>query len=131
MLNNQGGVALFRGDYQQTVELCRQGLAFAQPISVHAARASWFFTGEAFYHQGLLAESKSSYEQSLILSEKVGNLRHNGRTLIRLGQVACAQGDLAQANTLFKKGLMIVTESNDLVGSSMALIGLARMAAHP
>ena len=93
------------------------------------ASSAFFFAGEAFYLQGLFAQSKRSYEESLSLCDAAFNLRENGHRLGRLGQVACGQGDLAQARTLCAKGLMVASQCHDLVGSGMALIGLARVAA--
>jgi predicted ATPase len=129
-LNHLGVVSLFRGDFQRAVQLCHQGLAVAQRGGAQMrASSALFFAGEAFYHQGLFDQSRRSYEESLSLCDAAFNLRENGHRLIRLGQVVCTQGDLLQADSLLKKGLMVATECHDLVGSGMALIGLARIAA--
>jgi len=130
VINHHGVVSLFRGDYPQAVQLCRQGLAVAQQSGDQMwASSALYFAGEAFYLQGLFDRAKSSYEESRILNDAVGNLRQCGHRFTRLGHVACALGDLTQASTLFSKGLMLATECHDLVGIGMALIGLARMAA--
>ena len=129
-LNRQSLGPLFRGNYPQVVHLGHQSLALAQQIGDQwRASSALFIVAEALYLQGLFAEAKSSYEESLILSKALGNLRSNGLRLIRLGQISCAQGELAQSTHLVKKGLMIATESHDLVGIGMALIGLAGIAA--
>jgi predicted ATPase/DNA-binding SARP family transcriptional activator len=129
-LNHLGVVALFRGDFEQAVQLCYQALAIAQRSGVQMrASSALFFAGEAFYLQGLLVQSKRSYEESLRLCDADFNLREHGHRVGRLGHVICAQGDLVQAHALFAKGLMIASQCYDLVGSGMALIGLARAAA--
>ncbi|MEZ4731001.1 MAG: hypothetical protein R3E79_28100 [Caldilineaceae bacterium] len=130
VLNRQSLVPLFRGDYAHTLHLCHQGLAMARGSgSQWQASTALFFAGEALYHPGLFAQSQSTYEESLRLCDAVGNLRSSGRRLVRLGHVACAQGELTQANSLFKKGLLVASESYDRPGISFALVGLARAAA--
>ena len=129
-LNRQSLGPLFRGDYQQAIHLCRQSLAVAQPIGeLYRASQSLYFIGEALYLQGLFDQSQNAYEESQILQDASGNFSSEGMRFIRLGHVVCAQGNLAQADTLFKKGLIIVAKRHDQVGVGMALIGLARMAA--
>ncbi|MEZ4860999.1 MAG: BTAD domain-containing putative transcriptional regulator [Caldilineaceae bacterium] len=128
-LNRQSLGPLFRGDYQQAIHLCRQSLAVAQPIGeLYRASQCLYFIGEALYLQGLFDQSQHAYEESQILQDASGNFSSEGMRFIRLGHVVCAQGKLAQADTLFKKGLIIVAKRHDQVGTGMALIGLARMA---
>lgn len=129
VLNRQSLVPLFRGDYVQTLQLCQQSLDVARPLgSQWQVSLALFYAGEALYHQGLLAESQSAYEESLRLCDAVGNLRSSGRRMVRLGHVVCAQGDLVQAIRLFKKGLKIAAECQDRPGIGFAFIGLARTA---
>ena len=128
--NHQAVVSLYRGDYQQAVQFCRQGLAFAQRSgSQPRTSAALFFAGEAFYLQGLFDEARHSFEEGRIIDDAGDNLRASGHSRVRLGHVACAQGDLMLAGALFIKGLRIANECHDLTGISMALIGLARTAA--
>ena len=130
VLNRQSLVPLFRGDYAQTLHLCQQCLDVARPIgSQWQVSLALFYAGEAFYHQGLFDQSKSIYEESLLLCDALGNLRSSGRRVVRLGHVVCAQGDLIQAIMLFKKGLTIAAECQDRPGIGFAFIGLARTAA--
>ncbi len=56
-------------------------------------------------------------------------MRGSGRRLTRLGHVACALGDLAEAITFFKRALQVAVDCRDQVGVSFVLIGLARTAA--
>jgi hypothetical protein len=120
-------VSLYRGDYQQAVQLCHQGLAIAQQSgSQRRISTSLFFAGEALYLQGLYDEARHSFERGRNIDDSEDNLRARGHSCVRLGHVACAQEDLTQASTLFTKGLMIASECHDLTGISMALIGLAR-----
>jgi len=130
VLNRQSIVPLFRGDYALTLHLCHQSLDLAQPIGAHwQVSLALFYAGEALYHQGLFARSKSTYEESLRLCDAVGNLRSSGRRLVRLGHVVCAQGNLVEAIRLFKKGLLVAVECQDQPGISFAFVGLARTAA--
>jgi len=130
LLSHQGLALLFRGDYPQAVQLCRQSLAIAQQIgdqwSIYSALS---FMGQAFYHQNLFDEAKRIYTEGIVLCDALGNRRVGGRTLVRLGNIACAQDDLMQASTLFTKGLRVAAECHDLVGIGMALNGLASAAA--
>ncbi|HMN28728.1 MAG TPA: BTAD domain-containing putative transcriptional regulator [Caldilineaceae bacterium] len=130
VLNRRSLVPLFRGDYVQTLDLCQQSLDVARTIgSQWQASLALFYAGEALYHQGLFAQSKSTYEESLLLCDAVGNRRSSGRRVVRLGHVACAQGDLVQAIMLFKKGLTVAAECQDRPGIGFAFVGLARTAA--
>jgi predicted ATPase/DNA-binding SARP family transcriptional activator len=106
---------LFRGDYEQALRVSLQN-------------SSIFFAAEAYYHQGLFAQSKANYEQSLRYSQAIGNQRSCGRHFTRLGHVVCAQHEFAQAASLFKKGLTIGSECQDQPGIGFALLGLARIA---
>jgi tetratricopeptide (TPR) repeat protein len=130
VLNYQGLGLIFRGDYPQAEQLCRQSLAIAQqidnPWEVHSALS---FISEALYHQGLLAEARHTYTEGLALCEAHGFQRAVGRAWIRLGNVACAQGDLIQTSIALTNGLRVATECHDLVGIGMALGGLASEAA--
>ncbi|MFN8441617.1 MAG: BTAD domain-containing putative transcriptional regulator [Caldilineaceae bacterium] len=130
VLNRQSLVPLFRGDYAQTLHLCQQSLDVARPIgSQWQVSLALFYAGEALYHQGLFAQSQSTYEESLRLCDAVGNLRSSGRRLVRLGHVVCAQDKLVEAIRLFKKGLLVAVECQDQPGISFAFVGLARTAA--
>ncbi len=120
---------LFRGDYEQAMMLSLQSLEMAQKIgSKWNASSALFYAGEAFYLQGLFTQAKSSYEESLVLSQAVGNLRSSGRRISRLGYVAYAQHELEQAIALFKQALIVGAEYWDRPGIGFALLGLAKTA---
>jgi len=130
LLCHQGLALLFRGDYQQAEQVCRQSLLVAQRSGNQwGIFFALSFVSEALYHQGLFDEARRLYKEGLVLCEAMGFRRAIGRGWVRLGNIACAQGDLTQAGTLFTKGLTVVTECHDLVGIGMALSGMANSAA--
>ena len=130
VLNHLGVVALYRGDYQQAVQLCHQGLAIAQQCGSRPKTSSAFlFAGEALYLQGSFEEARRSFEECCRTNDARGGLRSRAYSYVRLGHVVCAQGDLRRASTLFAQALRLVDECRDLTGITMVLIGLARIAA--
>ncbi len=130
MLNHLGVVSIYRGEYQRAVQLCHQGLAIAQQRgSLPKTASAFFFAGEAYYLQGSLEEARHSFEECCRINETRGSIRSRAYGYVRLGHAVCAQGDLSQASTLFAEALRLVNECHDLAGTSMVLIGLARIAA--
>jgi len=129
VLNHLGVVSIYRGDYQQAVQLCHQGLAIAQQCGSHPRTSSaLMFAGEALYLQGSLEEARRSFEECCRTNEARGP-RSRSYSYVRLGHGVCAQGDLRRASTLFAQALRLVDECLDLTGITMVLIGLARIAA--
>lgn len=125
-----GVVSIYRGDYHQAVQLCHQGLAVAQQCgSRQKTSSALFFAGEAFYLQGSLEDARHCFEECCRINEVRGSLRSRAYSNVRLGHLRCAQGDLRQASTLFIQALRWLDECHDLAGTSMVLIGLARIAA--
>jgi tetratricopeptide (TPR) repeat protein len=130
VLNRQSLVPLFEGDYAPTLRLTDQALVLArQSGSQRQAGSALFFGAEALYHQGFFAQAQCRHEEDLQLKMSMGNLRSSGRTLMRLGHVACALGDLTEAITFFKRALQAAVDCRDQAGVSFVLIGMARTAA--
>ncbi|MFN8441615.1 MAG: BTAD domain-containing putative transcriptional regulator [Caldilineaceae bacterium] len=130
VLNHLGVVALYRGDYQNALQLCHQGLAIAQQCgSLPKTSSAFLFAGEAYYLQGSFEEARRSFEECCRINEARGTPRSRAYSYARLGHLVCALGDLGRASTLFAQGLRWVDECHDLAGTSMVLIGLARIAA--
>ena len=48
---------------------------------------------------------------------------------MRLGHLACALGDLAEASAYLKQAMQVAIDCHDLAGMSFVLIGMARVAA--
>jgi predicted ATPase len=129
VLNHLGVVSIYHGDYHQAVQLCHQGLAIAQQCGSRGRASSAFmFAGEALYLQGSFEEARRSFEECCHINEGRGGIRSRAYSYVRLGHGVCAQGDLKQAGMLFAQGLRFFDECQDLAGTSMALIGLARIA---
>ena len=129
-LNRQSLIPLFQGDYAATLRLTHQAIELArQAGSSKQMGSGYFFAAEALYHQGLFAQSNRYYEEGLRKAQVIGNLRAIGRTLMRLGHVACALGDLTEAIAFFNRALRAAVDCRDQAGVSFVLIGLARTAA--
>jgi predicted ATPase/DNA-binding SARP family transcriptional activator len=129
-LNRQSLAPLFQGDYAETLRLTDQALVLArQSGSQRQAGAALFFGAEALYHQGFFVQAQRRYEEDPRLKKATGDLRSSGRTLMRLGHVACALGDLSEAITFFHRALQTAVDCGDQAGVSFVLIGLARTAA--
>ena len=130
VLNRQSLIPLFQGDYAETLRLTDQALALArQSGSKRQAGSALFFGAEALYHQGFFVEAQRRSEEDSRLKKAMGDLRSGGRTLMRLGHIACALGDLTEAITFFHEALQAAFDSRDQAGVCFALIGLARTAA--
>ncbi len=73
MLNRQSLVPLFQGDYTATLRITHQAIELARQVAAsREVGSSYFFAAEAFYHQGLFAQSKCYYEESLVKFRPVG-----------------------------------------------------------
>jgi predicted ATPase/DNA-binding SARP family transcriptional activator len=130
VLNRQSLAPLFQGDYAETLRLTDQALVLArQSGSQREAASALFFGAEALYHQGFFVQAQCRYEESLKLKMSMVNPRSSGRTLMRLGHVACALSDLTEAIAFFHRALQAAVDCRDQPGVCFALIGLARTAA--
>ncbi|MBX2997892.1 MAG: hypothetical protein KF893_05230 [Caldilineaceae bacterium] len=130
VFNRQSLIPLFRGDYAATLRLTDQALALAQQSGSQRQTGTALFLGaEALYHQGFFAQAQCRYEEDLQVKMSMGNLRSSGRTLMRLGHVACAVGALTEAIAFFHRALQAAIDCRDQAGVSFVLIGLARTAA--
>ena len=129
-LNRQSLVFLFQGNYKATLQLAHQSLEIARQSGSHQAASSAMNSiAEALYHQDHLIESKSYYEESLRVSQSIDDLRTSGRRLGRLGHLACALGDLTEADACLMHAMQLAIQCRDQAGKTWVLIGMARVAA--
>ena len=129
-LNRLSLVPLFQGDYAETVRLTDQALAVAQPVgALRPIASSLFFGAEALYHQGDFVQSQRRYTESHRLNRAMNDLRGSGRGPMRLGHLACALGNLSEADAFFVEAMQIAVDCRDQAGVSFVLIGMARAAA--
>jgi non-specific serine/threonine protein kinase len=80
------------------------------------------------YFTGNLTQARVFLEESLSLSQEIGNSWASGRRLVRLGLIVHAQGNLAQGVALIKEGLVICRQAGDKSGIACALAGLGSVA---
>src|SRR5579884_857252 len=84
--------------------------------------------GNLAEHQGDYAEARALHEQSLAISQELGDKRGIASSLNNLGLVAQWQGDYAAARTLYEQSLAIDRDMGDQWGIACALNNLGNVA---
>ena len=84
--------------------------------------------GVLAYSQGDFDQAERRYEQSLAISERVGDHTGVGNALSNLGIVAQERGNLTRARDLYERALTLRQELGDRKGVAIALNGLGIVA---
>lgn len=101
-----GGVALWRGEYEQAMRLGEEGQMIGRKSRhIQLTCAALDLAGRALYHQGDFKQGQQLLEESLALSRKLGNQQDLIDKLDRLGLIAYYEGDYQRAADLLEKAL--------------------------
>jgi predicted ATPase/DNA-binding SARP family transcriptional activator len=129
-LNVAGFLALFQGDFAAARQHAQDALAIAQPADDKSAMAMALFV----LGDDVVAESVergiAMRQQSLALSEAIGDKWMMAFTLNALGELARLQDDYAAARAYYEAALQIRREIQDQRGIAVCLNNLGFVACH-
>ncbi len=129
-LNVAGFLALFQGDFAAARQHAQDALAIAQPADDKSAMAMALFV----LGDDVVAESVergiAMRQQSLALSEAIGDKWMMAFTLNALGELARLQDDYAAARAYYETALQIRREIQDQRGIAVCLNNLGFVACH-
>ena len=126
-LNGLGVLVWTAGDHERARELQDASLALAREIGdqwgVAAARGDLAII--EFEQNGDAARVREVTEDVLRQFQALGDRYSEGIALTTLGNIACRQGDLAEATSRFQEALTIAREWGDKYGVELSLCNLA------
>jgi tetratricopeptide (TPR) repeat protein len=132
-LNVLGHSALSEGDYATARSFFEDSLAFARESGEDTRTAAVLNNlGEAARLQGDYHTARSKYVEGLAIFRANKDKNNIANMLANLGYVAQHQEAYGEAREMFQESLELKWELNDVLGTALALAGLAgdRSAAH-
>jgi DNA-binding CsgD family transcriptional regulator/tetratricopeptide (TPR) repeat protein len=126
-LNGLGVLVWIAGDHDRARELQNASLTLAREIgdSWGVAAAQGDIAIIEFDQSGDAARAREVTEDVLRQFQALGDRDSEGIALTTLGNIACRQGDLAEATTRFREALTIARESGDNYAVELSLCNLA------
>lgn len=111
LLTTLGQVALQRGDYVRSQELCEEGLRLAREHGSDEDVCTLLLClGRLRHYQGNYPRSQAIYEEGLTIARRIGHQELTCFALTYLGSVILEQGDYTRAEELYREGMTIARE---------------------
>jgi len=118
-----------RGEYEQAVALCEEGLDILRQVDDKPGIAHGFNNlGELARSQGYFSRAKEVYEKALEIAREIGDILREGIQLLNLGFISQADGNPQQAQILFQQTLALAEEIDQISLTTNTLAALAETA---
>ena len=122
--NDMGWIAVQRGDYEEALRLCAQGLDIAESLSCdkksHRVRDELQHTlGSIYLRTGDYAQAIAHFQTCIEMRKSIGDLDGMSGSYNNLAVVYCSQSDYNLAAQYFRKSLEISRKIGDTYGTAM------------
>ncbi|MEH2142245.1 CHAT domain-containing protein [Nostoc sp.] len=133
ILRNIGRAEEVLGFVQEAVVHFQQALDLCSEEELITKAALLNNIAGVIAQQGNIARAIALWEQSLEISEQIGDVKGKAATLNNMAGVIAQQGNIARAITLWKQSLQIIEQIGDVEGKAATLSNMAYVIAreHP
>ncbi|MEM7539093.1 MAG: CHAT domain-containing protein, partial [Chloroflexota bacterium] len=115
------------GRLQASHDVLAMGIAALQPDD-DAARSSLLYEQATLWNTwGDLDRALALYEESLVLDEKLGDMKGKSASLSMMAQVYMTRGELDRALALYEESLVLDEKLGDMKGKSASLSMMAQV----
>ena len=128
-LFNAGQVCYFMGDYDQSIEYLREGLAIARELQEHARiEACLQLLGLSSLGRGDTTAARGYLEEAVVRARDQGDRREMAAAINGLAQFHRVVGELNAAEPLYQDVLALAKEIGDRESEAVAELNLAMVA---
>lgn len=121
-------LSLFRGRYDESLDLARAALAVARRIGAPQPLAQALDeVGSALNTQGRIDEALQCHEEALALARQLGDARSMSRLLNGLAESRRSAGQLDEAENHYREALAVAREQGGRLGIVVTLNNLIRV----